>query len=185
MKMDRFQRMAKDSKNSEELIMDWLCAQYGEQFELISEEVQIMGVEHGWHVPDLKHTQRNLYIEVKEDKSSAITGNLAFEKHCISRLKRWASYHNARVLLAYVNHKDFHIDIFACNFDTGQLVKELDFLCAYRADCKELNGGDQLHPLWIIPLQVSRKMVSCITNQVMLQRPRRIFSELAKEKLIR
>lgn len=181
----RFQRMVRLSQTSEELVRDWISAQYGEDFELISTKKQIDGMKHGWHVPDLKHTKKNLWIEVKEDIAAAETGNLAFERVCIARMKRWANYHKARVLLAYVNHNDFYIDIFAMNFETDLLLKELEFLCASRIDCKIKVGGDQMHQLFIVPIPVARKMVSCITNQVILAASRRLFSEVAKEKLIK
>lgn len=181
----RFQRMVRLSQTSEELVRDWISSQYGEEFELVPSEQQIAGMEHGWHVPDLKHTEKNLWIEVKEDKSAAKTGNLAFERVCIARMKRWADYHKARVLLAYVNHKDFYIDIFAMNFDTDLLLKELEFVCASRIDCKVKMGGDQMHQLFIVPIPVARKMVSCITNQVIMAASRRLFSEVAREKLLK
>ena len=181
----RFQKMVLNSATSEELIKHWISAQYGEDFEPVSTEQQIMGLEHGWHIPDLKHTKKNLWVEVKEDIRAAQTGNLAFEANCLSRMKTWAQYHKAQVLMAYVNHKDFYIDIFAANFDTDLLTKELEYLCAYRADCTIKMGGDQPHKLWILPIPVARKMVSCITNHMILGHSRRLFSKVAKEKLRR
>jgi hypothetical protein len=181
----RFQRMARESQTSEELVRAWISAQYGEEFVMVPTAAQIIGMENGWHVPDLKHNKKNLWIEVKEDKRAGETGNLAFERVCMERMKRWAKYHKARVLLAYVNHKDFYIDIFAMNFDSDLLLKELEFVCASRIDCQVKIGGDQMHQLFIVPIPVARKMVSCITNQVIMASSRRIFSEVAKEKLIK
>jgi hypothetical protein len=181
----RFLKMAAQSQTSEELVRDWLSAQYREEFVVVSTEEQIAGMEHGWHVPDLRHKKKNLWIEVKEDLRASKTGNLAFEAACISRMKTWADYHKARVLIAYVNHRDFYIDIFAANYETDLLTKELEYTCAYRIDSHVKMGGDQLHKLWVIPIPVARKMVSCITNQVILASSRRMFSEIAKEKLIK
>jgi len=185
MNHNRFQRMVKESQTSEELVRDWISSQYGEDFEMVSTESQIMGMKNGWHVPDLKHKSKNLWIEVKEDIRACETGNLCFERVCIERMKRWADYHKAQVLLAYVNHKDFYIDIFAMGFDTNLLLKELEFVCAHRVDCKVKIGGDQLHQLFILPIPIARKMVSCITSQVILSHSRRVFSEVAKEKLMK
>ena len=68
MNHSRFQRMARESQTSEELVRAWISAQYGEEFVMVPTEAQIIGMENAWHVPDLKHNKKNLWIEVKEDK---------------------------------------------------------------------------------------------------------------------
>ena len=187
MNQQRFERMAKESTTSEELVRHWFDVQYGVQFVIIDEEEQIAGIEHGWHVPDLKCPDKpRLCIEVKEDIMAEKTRNLCFEQSCLKRYKDWCIYHKKPdALFAIVNHHDFRVDVWTCGFDVDRLTKELEFLCATRPDCSIRHGGDQGHPMYIIPIRVARTMVTCITNQLMLERPRRIFSQMAKEKLQR
>lgn len=187
MNQQRFERMARESTTSEELVRHWFHVQYGVSFYIVDEEEQKAGIEHGWHVPDLKCPDKpRLTIEVKEDIAAGKTGNLCFEIACIKRYKEWCIYHHKPdALLAIVNHHDFRVDVWTCGFDVDRLQKELEYLCAVRPDCNIKHGGDQGHPMYIIPINVARKMVTCITNQLMLERPRRIFSQLAKEKLQR
>jgi len=65
------------------------------------------------------------------------------------------------------------------------LRKELEWLCAFRPDCKEVQGGDQGLKLWIIPLKVARSMKSNITSSIMGEMDQIAFSFVAKKKLQR
>ena len=187
MNKDRFERMAKESTTSVQLVRHWFDVQYGVSFQIIGDDEQIAGIEHGWHVPDLRCQDKpKLTIEVKEDLMADKTQNLCFELACIKRYKEWCIYHKKpNALFAIVNHHDYRIDVWTCGFDNDRLIKELEFLCAHRPDCNIKHGGDQAHPMYIIPINVARGMVSCITNQLMLERPRRIFADMAREKLKR
>ena len=187
MNKQRFEQMARESTKSEELVRHWFDVQYGVKFEIVDEDEQAEGAEHGWHVPDLRCPDKpRLCIEVKEDIMAGRTGNLCFEMSCLDKYKEWCVYHKKPdALFAIVNHNDFMVDVWSCGFDVDRLRKELEFLCAIRVDCSIRYGGDTLHPMYIIPIKVARKMATCITNQIMLERPRRIFSTMARDKLRR
>jgi hypothetical protein len=89
------------------------------------------------------------------------------------------------MFLAYVNHRDFRVDFFKCGHDVDFLRKELEWLCVYRPDCKEVQGGDSGLKLWIIPLRVARIMKSNITSSIMNEVDEVAFSIVAKKKLYR
>jgi hypothetical protein len=184
---ERFLRMAKESKNSEDLVCSYLEDKHQLGFHLSPQEAQKIGKEKGWHVPDIQCTKNpKTTIEVKEDLMCGKTGNLAFEEHCLARLKLWASSHNkSNMFLSYVNHKDYRVDYFKCGHDVDFLKKELEWLCAYRIDCKEVQGGDQGYKLWIIPLAVARTMKANVTKSIMNEVDLLAFSYVAKKKLQR
>ena len=150
--------MAKKSFLSESLLCEMLNQKHSYAFFVTEQEKQKEGVKKGWHVP-----------EVKEDIRSSKTGNLAFESDGLYRLKKWAMAHKKHnMFIAYINHKDFHVDFFQCSHDVDKLRKELEWLCVLRPDCKEVQGGDTSLKLWIIPINVARSMVSCVTNQIII-----------------
>lgn len=181
----RFERMTKQSKASEDLVCSYLELRHNLGFHLSTTQSQKDGVSKGWHVPDILCSSReNTTIEVKEDISCGKTGNLAFEEKCLINLKRWSQAHNKpNMFLAYVNHQDFQLDFFQCGHDVDKLIKELEWLCVLRPDCKEVMGGDQAHKLWIIPLKVARSMVGCTTKSIISIQDNFGFSIIAKRKL--
>ena len=184
---ERFQRMTLEAQASEELVCHYLESKHGFGFHLVSYDLQKVGKDNGWHVPDI-HSKKNpkTTIEVKEDLMCGKTGNLAIEEHCLLRLKAWSVAHKKNnMFLAYVNHRDFRVDFFKCGHDVDFLRKELEWLCAFRPDCKETQGGDQGLKLWIIPLKVARSMQSNITSSIMGEMDQIAFSFVAKKKLIR
>ena len=187
MNKERFERMAKESTTSVQLVRHWFDVQYGVSFQIIGDDEQIAGIEHGWHVPDLRCQDKpKLTIEVKEDLMCGKTGNLAIEEHCLLRLKAWSQAHKkGNMFLAYVNHCDFRVDFFKCGHDVDYLRKELEWLCVFRPDCKEVQGGDQGLKLWIIPLKVARSMKSNITSSIMGDLDQVTFSVIAQKKLLR
>lgn len=183
----RFQRMTQEAQASEELVCHYLESKHGFGFHLVSHELQKVGKDNGWHVPDI-HSKKNpkTTIEVKEDLMCGKTGNIAIEEHCLLRLKAWSQAHKkANMFLAYVNHRDFRVDFFKCGHDVDYLRKELEWLCVYRPDCKEVQGGDSGLKLWIIPLKVARIMKSNITSSIMGELDQVAFSFVAKKKLTR
>lgn len=184
---ERFKRMVKESEASEELVCHYLESKHQFGFYLVTSELQKLGKDHGWHVPDIHSTKNpKTTIEVKEDLMCGKTGNLAFEEHCLNRLKLWSTAHNKNnMFLAYINHKDFFVDFFMCGHDVDYLRKELEWLCVFRVDCKEVQGGDQGMKLWIIPLSVARTMKSCITSQIISHLDNKVFSSVAQKKLLR
>ena len=114
------------------------------------------------------------------------TGNLAIEEHCLQRLKAWSVAHKKpNMFLAYINHMDFRVDFFKCGHDVDYLRKELEWLCVFRPDCKETQGGDCGLKLWIIPLKVARSMQSNITSSIMGELDQISFSYISKKKLSR
>jgi len=183
----RLERMTQESQKSEELVCKYLEMKHGLGFHLSTSEAQKDGVSKGWHVPDIQCSSRiQTTIEVKEDLSCGKTGNLAFEEKCLVNLKRWSEAHSKpNMFLAYVNHKDFQLDVFQCGHDVNKLIKELEWLCVLRPDCKEVMGGDQAHKLWIIPLAVARSMVSCVTKSIISPDNNLVFSIIARKKLSR
>ena len=179
--------MTEEAQASEELVCHYLESKHGFGFHLVSHELQKLGKDNGWHVPDI-HSKKNpkTTIEVKEDLMCGNTGNLAIEEHCLLRLKAWSQAHKKNnMFLAYVNHRDFRVDFFKCGHDVDYLRKELEWLCVFRPDCKEVQGGDSGLKLWIIPLKVARSMKSNITSSIMGEMDQISFSFVAKKKLTR
>lgn len=183
----RFERMTQESFLSEELVCHYLESKHAFGFYLLSHELQKQGINNGWHVPDIHSTKKiQTTIEVKEDLMCKKTGNLAFEENCLNKLKLWSIAHNKNnMFLAYINHKDFFVDFFKCGHDVDFLRKELEWLCVFRVDCKEVQGGDSGLKLWIIPLKVARTMKSNITSSIIGELDQLTFSFVAKKKLTR
>ena len=184
---DKFLKMAKDSFTSEKLLCEMLNKKHSFAFFVTSNEKQKDGVLKGWHIPDIQSRKKpNTTIEVKEDISSANTGNIAFESDGLKKLKKWAMAHKKNnMFIAYINHIDYHVDFFQCSHDVDKLRKELEWLCVLRPDCKELLGGDTGIKLWIIPLNVARSMISCVTTQIINIKENQIFANIAEIKLKR
>lgn len=184
---ERFQRMAEESQNSEELVCNFLenkhqlgfyCTPHYEQKEATLKE---------WHIPDIQSEKKiATTIEVKEDLLCAETGNLAFEEEGLIRLKRWALAHNKmNMFLAYVNHLDYGLDIFKIGLDVDYLIKELEWICVFRPDCRVLYGGDQGLKLWIIPIKVARSLHSCVNRSLFKELDMMAFMYIAEQKLKR
>ena len=184
---ERFERMAKEAHESEDLVYHYLTVKHDMGFYLTPQDKQKKGIKKGWHVPDIQsHKRIQTTIEVKEDIRCGQSGNLAFESDCLERLKSWSIAHSKpNMFLAYINHKDFHVDFFQCGHDVDRLRKELEWLCVLRPDCKEVQGGDQGIKLWIIPLAVARSMICCVTPSIMSHSDNVGFSFIAKIKLQR
>lgn len=183
----RFIRMTEEAHASEELVCHYLESKHEFGFHIVSHELQMVGKKNGWHVPDIQsHKNPKTTIEVKEDLMCEKTGNLAIEEHCLLRLKAWAIAHKKNnMFLAYVNHLDYRVDFFKCGHDVDYLRKELEWLCAFRPDCKEIQGGDSGLKLWIVPLRVARSMQSNITSSIMTELDEVAFAIIAKKKLQR
>jgi hypothetical protein len=176
--------MFQASQKSEEFIRDVLIKRYDIPFNLVSTMDQRDGVARGWHVPDIHCPKYNTHFEVKEDKLSADTGNLAFEAHCMDGMKRWWIANKPRsVLWVYINHKTFDIDIFDVGINNDGLYKELEYFCSFHPMCSERLGGDQMFKLWIVPLVIARKFKSCITGAMFSELQLKDIRERAKSIL--
>jgi hypothetical protein len=182
---ERFQQMAKAAHKSEELVCSFLEWKHSLGFFITPHDEQKNGTSKGWHVPDIQCSNRlQTTIEVKEDMMCSKTGNIAFEEDGLVRLKRWAEAHNKpNMFLAYVNHLDFGLDVFKVGLDVDYLIKELEWICVFRPDCKVVQGGDQGLKLWIIPIKVARTLQSCVNNSLFTKMDMVAFRIIAKNKL--
>ena len=184
---ERFERMAQAAQDSEQLVCSFLEWKHGLGFYCTPHDEQKEAIPKGWHVPDIQCEKRSpTTIEVKEDLMAAQTGNLAFEEEGLIRLKRWAMAHKkTNMFLAYVNHKDFGLDIFQIGMGVDYLIKELEWMCVFRPDCKVLHGGDQGLKLWIIPIKVARSLHSCVNHNLFKDLDMVAFQYMAEKKLKR
>jgi hypothetical protein len=65
------------------------------------------------------------------------------------------------------------------------LIKELEWMCVFRPDCKVLHGGDQGLKLWIIPIKVARSLHSCVNHNLFKELDIAAFQYMAEKKLKR
>ena len=184
-KKKRFEKMCRESLISENLVKDFLTKKFMLQFHLVPHQEQIALSHSGLHVPDILCVEKpGVAFEVKEDKMSAKTGNLAFELSGLSRLRRWGWGEGIKnIYLMYINHNDYRLDVFDLGMHLARLELELKALSDRNPSCKCIPGGDQLHPLYVVPIPLARKLESCITTLFFDEVDLFFFSKSAKAVL--
>ena len=183
----RFDRMCQESLISEKLIRDFLIKRYQLQFHLVPHKEQVAMSHSGFHLPDILCVEKpHVAFEVKEDIMSAKTGNLAFEMDCLTRLRRWGHGHGIQhIYLLYVNHKDFCLDVFELGMYDAKLDLELKSLSEKNKACKIVSGGDQMHPMYILPISLARSLDCCLSDKFFCDVDMFLFSKSAKNILKR
>lgn len=186
-KKNRFHQMCKESLISEELIRDFFNSKYQLQFHLVPTEEQLALSHTGLHVADMLCVEKpNVAFEIKEDILSAKTGNIAFEISCLTRLRRWGHGEGIQhIYLLYVNHKDYCLDVFELGMYDAKLDLELKSLSEKNKACRIVSGGDQMHPMYILPISLARTLNSCLSDRFFCPVEQFFFSKAAKSVLKR
>ena len=183
----RFERMCRQSLASEILVRDFLHLKYPLQFHITPHEQQNAMGSKGIHVADILCVEKpHVAFEVKEDIKSGVTGNLAFEISGMQNLRRWG--HGAgiqHIYLMYVNHKDFCLEVVELGMYSAQLDLELKALSERDKRCRIVAGGDQFHPIYIVPIHLARKLDSCRSTKFFNDVDMFLFSKTAKIRLQR
>ena len=157
--------MMDESIIGEQLVMDFFSIKFNMEFHLMDWESQKVARRLGQHPPDILCVNRpHVAFEVKEDIRSAQTGNFAFEAQCLLGLRAWGRAHDmTHIYLVYINHYDNRLDIFELGLFGASIDDELERLCDTHPQCRLVPGGDQNHPLFIVPIPIARRMESCLT----------------------
>ncbi len=184
MKKSRFEKMCEESRNSEELVRDFLNLKYQLQFHIVPHEEQAAYKSKGVHVPDLLVVEKpHVAFEIKEDRMSSETKNLCFEVKCIRGLRRYAQKNDIHtVYLLYVNHLDYCLDVFQIGMGLARIEDELNLLVD-KNEARYLQGGDYQDDMYVLPLAKARQLESCLTNKFFNDIDLFFFSKAAKLRL--
>lgn len=153
---ERFLQMCDAAEKVESLVRDWMNIKTinnsHSNFQIVDKEEQKAGIANQWHIPDLRRESDGLMVEVKEDFSSAWTGNIAIEKNCLDRMIAYVEANNLKYpLLCSVNHKEYSILFFKTE---GLQDKLAQF--AREGKCRLLQGGDRNEWNYIINLEFAK-----------------------------
>lgn len=157
----RFHKMCDMAEVSEQLVADYMNekSSNSEDFTIVDKTIQKAGIIEGWHVPDLQRNDGKL-VEVKEDFSSAWTGNIAIEKNCVERMTDYVEANELQYpLLASVNHKEYSLLIFR----TKGLIEKLNALCD-KGQARCVRGGDLGEWNYIINLEFAKTICAFYDN---------------------
>ena len=157
----RFHKMCDMAEVSEQLVADYMNGKSSNSsdFVIVDKNIQKAGIIEGWHIPDLTRDDGRM-VEVKEDFSSAWTGNIAIEKNCLERMIDYCEANDLRYpLLASVNHKEYSIVIFR----TEGLLEKLDAY-ADRNQVRLVRGGDLNEWNYIVNLEFAKQFCDFYDN---------------------
>lgn len=157
----RFHKMCDMAEVSEQLVADYMNDKSSNSYDftIVDKTIQKAGIIEGWHIPDLTRQDGRL-VEVKEDFSSAWTGNIAIEKNCLERMIDYCEDNDLKYpLLASVNHKEFSVLMFR----TEGLIEKLDAF-VQNNQARLLPGGDRDEWNYIVNLEFAKSFCDFYDN---------------------
>jgi hypothetical protein len=157
----RFHKMCDMAEVSEQLVADYMNekSSNSKDFIIVDKATQKAGIKDGWHIPDLTREDGKM-VEVKEDFSSAWTGNIAIEKNCLERMLAYCDANDKPYpLLASVNHKEYSVLFFR----TEGLLEQLDEM-ANKNQIWLTKGGDLDEWNYIVNLEFAKSFCAFYDN---------------------